>query len=96
MAQASRDENRIPVLLGVSAIDASTPVEIYADDSTNSLYVIPVDGVPTDSAKANGSIVITYNVSDQPIKIEKTIGATTYTKTLTWTGTVCTAVSAWS
>jgi len=46
--------------------------------------------------QGNGSLVITYDASNQPTKIEKTIGSTTYTKTLTWTDGVCTAVSAWS
>lgn len=46
--------------------------------------------------QGNGSIAITYNASNQPTTIVKTIGGVTYTKTLTWTDGVCTAVSAWS
>jgi hypothetical protein len=46
--------------------------------------------------QGNASIVITYNASNQPTNIAKTIGSTTYNKTLTWTGSVCTAISAWS
>jgi hypothetical protein len=45
--------------------------------------------------QGNGSLVITYDSSNNPTTIEKTIGSTTYTKTLTWTDGVCTAVSAW-
>ncbi len=39
MAQAPRDENRIPTLLGVSSVDGTTPVTIYADPTTHRLYV---------------------------------------------------------
>lgn len=46
--------------------------------------------------QGNGSIAITYNASNQPTTIVKTIGGVNYTKTLTWTDGVCTAVSAWS
>ena len=37
--RAPRDENRIPCLLGTSKTDGLTPIEIYADDDTNRLYV---------------------------------------------------------
>lgn len=46
--------------------------------------------------QGNGSIAITYDASNQPTTIVKTIGGVNYTKTLTWTDGVCTAVSAWS
>lgn len=52
--------------------------------------------VPTDPTKVNGSLVITYDASNQPITVVKTINGTTYTKNLTWTGGVCTAVSSWT
>lgn len=39
MADAKRDENRIPTLLGVSSVDGVTPVPIYADPTTHRLYV---------------------------------------------------------
>lgn len=34
MAQAKRDENRVPVLLGVSSVDGVTPVPIRVDPLT--------------------------------------------------------------
>ena len=37
MAQAARDQNRIPTLLGVSEDDAITPVAIWADPVTHQL-----------------------------------------------------------
>jgi len=39
MTQASRDENRIPTLLGVSSADGTTPVTLFADPTTHRLYV---------------------------------------------------------
>lgn len=39
MANAKRDENRIPVLLGVSNVDYTTPIQIYADPATGRLLV---------------------------------------------------------
>lgn len=51
---------------------------------------------PTSITKVNPSLVLTYNASNQVTNIAKTISGTVYTKTLTWTGDVCTAVSVWS
>lgn len=73
----------------------TTKVEIYSDGIEMGSVKIQ-ETQPTDLSKTNGSLVITYNASDQPITIAKTINGVTYTKTLTWTGDVCTAVSAWS
>lgn len=99
MAEASRDQNRIPVLLGVSAIDAKTPVEIYANDTTHELYVRTSETAPTDTSKVNASLVIsnTDSVQASTKTITKTIGSTSYTKTLGLNagGDVIT-VSAWS
>lgn len=39
MAEAKRDENRVPTLLGVSNVDGITPVTIYADPVTHRLLV---------------------------------------------------------
>lgn len=39
MAQAKRDENRIPTLIGVSSADISTPTLIAVDPTTNRLLV---------------------------------------------------------
>jgi len=38
MANAPRDANRVPVLLGTSNVDGVTPVNIYADPATGRLY----------------------------------------------------------
>lgn len=39
MAEAKRDGNFVPTLLGVSSSDGTTPVTIYADPTTHRLYV---------------------------------------------------------
>lgn len=39
MAQASRDENRVTTLLGVSELDGTTPTPVAVDPNTNRLLV---------------------------------------------------------
>lgn len=50
---------------------------------------------PTDATKSNASLVLTYTAGNLT-KVTKTIGTTSYEKTLTWTDGALTAVSAWS
>jgi len=38
MAEAPRDKNRVPVLLGTSTSDGVTPVTVYTDPTTHRLY----------------------------------------------------------
>ncbi len=52
--------------------------------------------VPTDSTKSNGSLVLTYDGSNQITNIAMTIGATTYNKTITWVAGNATAISVWT
>lgn len=57
MANASRDENFVPTLLGASSADGATPVKIYANPSTHRLLVDLGSGVTglgssTDNAVA--------------------------------------------
>lgn len=66
--------------------------QILKVDSNGNLNVVS----PLPTSGTNGSLSITYDASNNPTTIEKTIGGVTYTKTLTWTDGVCTAVSAWS
>ena len=49
---------------------------------------------PTDATKTNGSLVLGYTGSNLTT-ITKTIGATSYVKTLTYSGSTLTDVSAW-
>lgn len=44
MAQASRDQNNVPTLLGVSSSDGATPVPIYANPTTHRLLVDSTGG----------------------------------------------------
>ena len=39
MAEAKRDQNRIPTLMAVSSADGTTPIALYADPTTHRLYV---------------------------------------------------------
>lgn len=39
MAQAYRDQNNVPTLLGTSNVDGYTPVRLYADPTTHRLLV---------------------------------------------------------
>lgn len=46
--------------------------------------------------QGNPSLALTWNADGTLATLAKTIGATTYTKTFTWTDGVLTGVSAWS
>lgn len=47
MAEAKRDENHVPTLLGTSSVDGTTPVVIFADPTTHRLLVDLGGGVTT-------------------------------------------------
>ena len=61
------------------------------------LTVNPVNDALERETKiqGNGSLALTYTDGNLT-QIVKTIGATTYTKTFTWTADQLTAISAWS
>lgn len=44
MANAKRDSNRVPTLIGASSIDGVTPVLVYADPTTHRLLVDSISG----------------------------------------------------
>lgn len=44
MAEAKRDQNRVTTLLGVSNVDGTTPVTLYADPTTHRLLVSSAGG----------------------------------------------------
>ncbi len=98
---AKRDPNWQPVAQGVTD-DANVDTRnLLVDPVTGRLKVNTTGTVtvtetaPTDATKVNDSIAITYNASNQPITLVETIGANTYTKTLTWVGSVCTNIGVW-
>ena len=47
MADAPRDENKVPTLLAVSSVDGVTPVVVYADPTTHRLLVDLAGGAST-------------------------------------------------
>lgn len=55
MADASRDQNFVTTLLGVSNVDGTTPVKIYADPTTHRLLI--------DSATSSGTVTSVSVVS---------------------------------
>ena len=57
MAQAARDENNIPTLLGVSSADGLTPLTIYANPSTHRLLVDLGSGVTGPGSSTTTAIV---------------------------------------
>jgi len=67
MAQAARDQNRIPTLLGVSSVDFSTPTTVAVNPTTHAVLV--------EGSNADGSIIAVGNIahdsadSGNPIKI---------------------------
>lgn len=99
MAEAKRDGNYIPTLLGVSSVDGVTPVVLYADPTTHRLYVdLPggtgtvtsvsvttANGVSGSVATATTTPAITITLGDiTPSKVNGlTITTTTGTLTLT-------------
>ena len=59
MSEAKRDENRISTILGVSNVDAVTPVTVYADPITHRLLVDS-----TDSSSGVTVLIATGTVDD--------------------------------
>lgn len=65
MAEASRDGNRIPILLGGSNADSgATPVRIFADPTTNRLLV---DSNASIAGIADGTAFVADSTEGQPI-----------------------------
>lgn len=79
MAQAGRDQNFVPTLLGVSSSDGTTPVAIYADPTTHRLL--------TDTAAGSGTVtsvsVVTANGFAGTVANATTTPAITLTTTVT-------------
>jgi len=70
MAEAARDQNRIPTLLGVSSADGITPVAVYVDPTTHRMYVDIPGGSGTVTTvsvvSANGFAGTVANASSTP------------------------------
>ena len=70
MANAKKDQNRIPTLIGVSSSDGVTPVLIYGDPVTHRLYVDLAGGgggltVIAFTGSVNGSN-LSFTTASQP------------------------------
>lgn len=76
MAQAPRDQNRIPALLGTSSADGVTTVPIYADPVTHRLLVNTTAGAI--SAPYNAQTT-TYQVAETDYTVNATSGTFTIT-----------------
>lgn len=63
MANSSRDDNRIPTLLGVSNVDSKTPVNLFADPVTHRLLVdLPAGtGDVTGPASATDNAIVRFD-----------------------------------
>ena len=82
---------------GVPGSKQHTPAEVDEHavvDSISAKKVFPITLQPL--AQTNPSLVLTYDGDNQCTGIALTVAGTTYNKTLTWVGGVCTAVSVWS
>jgi hypothetical protein len=97
MTSFPREENRVPVIGGVSSLNKTTPTPIAVDPVTNAIIAEVSQALPT--ATLNPSMTVSYNAAGDVVKIEKVIGGVTYTKTLTRSdNTVASTlpISAWS
>jgi hypothetical protein len=56
MANAPRDENHIPALLGVSSADGTTPTPIYANPTTHRLLIDAAGGVTGPGLSTDNAI----------------------------------------
>ncbi len=89
---ASRDENSVPTLLGVSSADGTSTVKIYADPSTHRLLVNATSGVvgpvsSTDDAVARFDGTTGETIQNSVVIISD-LGAVTGVTTLTTSGVV--------
>lgn len=91
MANASRDDNYVPTLLGVSNADGTTPVKIYADPTTHRLLVdlpggsgdVVGPGSSTDNAVARFDGTTGKLLQNSAVIIADTTGAITGTQSVT-------------
>lgn len=94
MAQAGRDNNFVPTLLGVSNVDGTTPVAVYADPTTHRLLV----DLPSGSGSVTSVSVVTANGFAGTVATATTTPAITLTTSVTGilkgNGTAISAASA--
>ena len=69
MAQAKRDENSVPTLIGVSNADGTTPTLVYVDATTHRLLVDLNVSTGTSSPSSTPSVVGSMYVDTSGKKI---------------------------
>ncbi len=89
MAQAPRDENFIPTLLGVSSADYVTPVPVAVDPVTGALIVnLPGGSGITELNGLTASVQTFSAVSGTNVTLNIASSGSTHTFTVGWTGTL--------
>lgn len=56
MADASRDQNNVPTLLGASSADGVTPIKVYANPTTHRLLVNATAGVTGPGTSVDNTV----------------------------------------
>ena len=82
---------------GVPGSKQHTPAEVDEHAVISGVHAkktFPIALPPT--AQTNPSLVLTYDGSNQLTGIALTISGTTYSRTLTWTNNILTALSVWT
>jgi hypothetical protein len=79
MANAKRDDNRVPTLIGTSNADGTTPINIYADPTTHRLLV----DLPGGSGTVTSVSVVTANGFSGSVATATTTPAITLSTTTT-------------
>ena len=84
--------------LGTADVKGSAnTLPFSVNPTTGAAYVNSIDLGPLDNT--NPSLVVSYNAAGDAVKLEKTIGSTTYTKTFTRSDNVVAStlpISVWS
>ncbi len=68
MANAARDQNNVPTLLGASSVDGVTPVKVYANPSTHRLLVDLQDGITGPATSTDGNVVLWDGTTGETLK----------------------------
>jgi hypothetical protein len=59
MAEAPRDQNRVPAIIGTSNADGSTPLPVYVDSSTNRLLISGTSSISSEYTEGDTDATIT-------------------------------------
>ncbi len=68
MADASRDGNFVPTLLGASSSDGKTPVKVYANPSTHRLLVEATAGVSGPGLSTDNAVAVWDGTTGETLK----------------------------